>query len=220
MNMFGIEQSFSSWYGALIMAFIGGMSIYMAALAAVRFHFFRRIRADGAEALAEARQALAEDDAKALAKLKGQRASDPPIRILISAALSNRHMADADLRELLAVTQTRQRERLEKGLSAFGTMANIGPFLGLLGTVMGIIESFHNLAQTGAAGPNVVASGVAAALWGTAAGLVVAIPSVIAYNVFQKMARGITTEMEILSRELVLVLKSERASKLKVAVGA
>ena len=104
-------------------------------------------------------------------------------------------------------TRIRQRERLTRGLAHFGTFAAIAPFLGLLGTVLGIVESFNNLALSGAAGPNVVASGVASALWTTAIGLMVAIPSVVAFNIFNRKARSIVTELDVASRELVILLK-------------
>lgn len=213
MNTFGIEQSVSSWYGALIMGFLAAMSVYGVALAIVRFQFFRKIQADPQEILEETRKSLPGDNGKAHALPKGQRAADPPLWILASAAVNNRHLNDAELRELLGITQTRQKQRMEKGLSAFGTMASIGPFIGLLATVLGIIESFHNLAGSGAAGPNVVSSGVAAALWGTAAGLALAIPSVLAYNYFNRKIRTFTFEMEVLSREMMLLFKTEKQPK-------
>ncbi len=205
MNTFGIEQSVASWYGALIMGILAVMSIYGVTLAIVRFQFFRKIRANAEEILDETRKG------KPLSK--GQRASDPPLWILAAAAVNNRQLNEGELRELLSITQTRQKQRLEKGLSDFGTMASIGPFIGLLATVLGIIESFHNLAGSGAAGPNVVSSGVAAALWGTAAGLAVAIPAVLAYNFFNKRVRGIVFEMEVLSREMMLLIKTEKQPK-------
>ena len=66
------------------------------------------------------------------------------------------------------------------------------------------------VATSGSSGPNVVASGVAEALWATAAGLVVAIPSVVSYNVFKNKAKNIMTDLEIASRELVLMFKSDK----------
>jgi biopolymer transport protein ExbB len=209
MNTFGIEQSVASWYGALIMAILAILSIYGLTLAIVRWHFFRGLRVNTETIVEETKKILA-SDSKGHVLPKGQRAWDPPQWIMAATCLNNRHLAEVDLKELLGITQTRQKQRLEQGLSAFGTMASIGPFVGLLATVLGIIESFHNLAGTGAAGPNVVSSGVAAALWGTAAGLAVAIPAVLAYNIFNKKARAIGFEMDILSRELMLLFKLEK----------
>ena len=71
------------------------------------------------------------------------------------------------------------------------------------------------LAASGAAGPNVVSAGVATALWATAAGLVVAIPSVVAYNVFRNKAKRIMTDMEVVSREILALFRVEQSVRLK-----
>lgn len=215
MNSFGIAQSVSSWYGILIMGSLACLSVYMAALIWVRHRFYKSVYVNSQKLLTDCSRALEENDSKVIAGFRGQRASDPPVRILISSALNNSELSSAELRELFQVTKIRQRERLTKGLSVFGTIATISPFMGLLGTVMGIIESFQSLATTGAAGPNVVASGVAAALWTTAAGLVVAIPSVVAYNIFKNKAKGILTDMEVVAQELLILLKVNKPHKLK-----
>jgi biopolymer transport protein ExbB/TolQ len=219
MNTYGIEQSVSSWYGLLLMGLIAAMSVYLVALAVVRWKFFRTATVDSERLMKDVREALNKNDEDALSRMKGQRASDPPVLILVGAALSNRDMERSELQDMLSNLRIRQRERLNKGLSTFGTMATIAPFLGLLATVLGIIESFHSLAQSGAAGPNVVGSGVAAALWGTAAGLFVAIPAVVAYNVFGRRARSIVTDMDIATRELILLLKMNKSSLARWVAG-
>ena len=215
MNTYGIEHSVSSWYGAILMGAIGLMSIYLVALMVVRFKFFRSIRMDSSKLLKDIRQAIVKNDQEYLGRLQGERASDPPTLILASRAVANRHLETPEINEVLRASQIRQRERLERGLSAFGTLATIAPFLGLLATVLGIIESFHSLAQGGAAGPNMVASGVAAALWGTAAGLVVAIPAVVAYNFFHRRVKDVMADMEVTVRELILMLKMNRTALAK-----
>jgi biopolymer transport protein ExbB len=212
-STYGIAASVSSWYGLILMSIIGAMSVYLVALAFVRLQFFRKIRVDSAKLLDDLQKALASNDETALTTLKGQRASDAPTRILVSAGVANRHLPEPDLRELLQIAMTRQRERLVKGISAFGVMSKIAPFLGLLATVLGIIESFHGLATSGAAGSSVVASGVAAALWGTAAGLVVAIPSEVAYHIFTRKARSVALEMDTFIREILLVFRVDRPKR-------
>lgn len=207
MNTFGLAESISSWYGATVMFVIGSMSIYMFALIILRGIFFRKINVDSQKLLNDTQHAILTEDSKMLAELTNARATDAPIRILIANAITNQHLEDTELTELLKVARKRQKARLEKGLSAFGTMSTIAPFVGLLGTVLGIVESFYSLAQSGAAGPNVVGSGVAAALWATAAGLCVAIPAVIAYNVFGGKIKALLLEMETVATELVLLFK-------------
>lgn len=217
MNTFGIAQAFQSWHSGLVIGIMGVMSVYLMAVIIVRFNFFRKIQADSQRLLEEAKNALLKNDPKALANIRGQRASDPPIRILISAGMSHPELGATDLAEVLAVTRMRQSERLQEGLSVFGTMAAVAPFVGLLGTVIGIVESFNSLASSGAAGPNVVASGVATALWATAAGLVVAIPAVVAYNVFRGKAKKMMTDMEVVSREILALFRIEHTQRLKAA---
>ncbi len=218
MDSFGVAQSFRTWYGALLMGLILCMSVYMIALAVVRFRFFSAIKVNAQKLLEEVLQALDSGEAVPTSGVPVRRRNiDPPLQVLAYTALANRAADPQDLQELMKVTIIRQRERLEKGQSAFGTMAAIGPFLGLLATVLGIIHSFEALAKGGAAGPNVVATGVAEALWGTAAGLVLAIPSVMLYNLFNKKAKTLLTEMELTARELLVVIKS---SRLKAGRGA
>jgi biopolymer transport protein ExbB len=90
----------------------------------------------------------------------------------------------ADLDERLIVALSEQKLMLERNLNVLGTMAVTAPLVGLLGTVWGIMRAFHDMALVGSAAPTVVAGGIAEALITTAVGLVVAVPSLIAYNHF------------------------------------
>lgn len=206
---FGILQSVQTWYGAVLMGLIAVMSIYMVALAIIRFGFFRAIKVDSQKLMEDVVHSLESGEALA-PEAGGRRKIDPPLKILAYIALANRTAEGSDLTELMKVTLIRQKERLEKGQAIFGTMAAIGPFLGLLATVLGIIHSFEALALSGSAGPNVVAGGVAEALWGTAAGLVLAIPAVLFYNYFNRRAKTVMLELELAARELSVILKGHR----------
>jgi biopolymer transport protein ExbB len=86
---------------------------------------------------------------------------------------------------------------LEKRLGILATFGNNAPFIGLFGTVLGIINAFHSLSKEGNEfGVNVVMGGISEALIATATGLFVAIPSVIAYNYFVRKIKMILLEME------------------------
>lgn len=85
---------------------------------------------------------------------------------------------------------------LEKYLSAVGTIGAITPFIGLLGTVVGIMRAFHDLGKYGVGNPSIVSAGIAEALIATAAGLLVAIPSVILYNYFSKRINRLAADAE------------------------
>jgi biopolymer transport protein ExbB len=91
--------------------------------------------------------------------------------------------------EAMASARTRERMSLERNLGVLGTLGNNTPFIGLFGTVLGIMRAFSDLSknQTGGAGP--VMAGISEALVATAVGLLVAIPAVIAFNIFQGRVR-------------------------------
>jgi len=103
--------------------------------------------------------------------------------------------------------QVTERKKLESHLLILGTLGNSAPFIGLFGTVLGIIKAFHDLARTGTGNPAIVMKGLSEALIATAAGLMVAIPAVIAYNYFQKRVQDILTDTEALSRLFIANLK-------------
>ncbi|MBM3383331.1 MAG: MotA/TolQ/ExbB proton channel family protein [Betaproteobacteria bacterium] len=84
------------------------------------------------------------------------------------------------------------RTKLDKGLTLLGTLGNNTPFIGLFGTVIGIIQAFNALSSNNASGPEVVMASISEALVATAVGLMVAIPAVIAFNV---LSRAVKTKM-------------------------
>ncbi len=92
---------------------------------------------------------------------------------------------------------------LERRLTWLATIGAVAPFVGLFGTVMGIVDAFHGLGTEGAATLRAVAPGVSEALITTAAGLLVAIPAVIAYNQFTASLREFGSRMDDFSRELL-----------------
>jgi biopolymer transport protein ExbB len=95
---------------------------------------------------------------------------------------------------------------MERNLGLIGTMGNVAPLIGLLGTVFGIMRAFHDMANTGSAGPSVVAAGVAEALLTTGAGLVVAVPAVMIYNHFVRRIGVTLTATENHARILRLAV--------------
>ena len=97
---------------------------------------------------------------------------------------------------------------IERFLVVLGTLGNASPFIGLFGTVVGIIKAFRDLALSGTGGPTVVAKGIAEALVATAAGLAVAIPAVIFYNYFMRKVKSSTAEMESASLKIVDAMHS------------
>jgi biopolymer transport protein ExbB len=101
----------------------------------------------------------------------------------------------------------RNRQRLmaylKKNLWMLGTIASASPFIGLLGTVIGIVRAFHNMAEKGTGGFSVVAAGISEALIATAAGLVVAIVALLAYNIFMTLSNQTLASLKIGLEEIL-----------------
>jgi biopolymer transport protein TolQ len=97
---------------------------------------------------------------------------------------------------------------MERRMSWLGTIAQTGPFVGLFGTVMGIIDAFHGLGTEGAATLRAVAPGISEALVTTAAGLIVAIPAVMGYNQLTSRLREFAARMDDFGRELLNAIEN------------
>jgi biopolymer transport protein TolQ len=102
---------------------------------------------------------------------------------------------------------TAERTRLERGVNFLATTGSSAPFIGLFGTVWGIMESFRQIGAKGSASLSVVAPGIAEALIATAAGLAAAIPAVIFYNYFLGRINSISAEMDNFSSELINIIE-------------
>jgi biopolymer transport protein TolQ len=113
-----------------------------------------------------------------------------------------------------------QLSRLEAYLPFLATTGNITPFVGLLGTVMGIIDAFREIGSQGTASISAVAPGVAEALVATAAGLFTAIPAVIAYNYFLIRIRNTAFRLDSVTLELLASLPTAASKTRPVPVGA
>jgi biopolymer transport protein ExbB len=96
-----------------------------------------------------------------------------------------------------------ERPELERFLNFLATVGSNAPYIGLLGTVLGIMKAFNDLSQSSEAGQQTVMAGISMALVATAAGLFVAIPAVVSYNYFQRQVRGVLQGLDAL-KELCL----------------
>lgn len=117
--------------------------------------------------------------------------------------------------EAMQSAKARERLRMEANLAVLGTLGNNAPFVGLLGTVLGIIKAAHDLTSQGAAeqsNASAVMAGVFEALVATAIGLMVAIPAVMAFNYFQRRVRNVSGRADVLAHLLLSEL-AVRASK-------
>jgi len=105
------------------------------------------------------------------------------------------------LAQKIAWTGSREALRLERGLSFLATTGSAAPFIGLFGTVIGIINAFQGIGRAGSASLAVVAPGIAEALIATAVGLFAAIPATVFYNYFVGELRGIAAAIDLFGTE-------------------
>jgi biopolymer transport protein ExbB len=103
-----------------------------------------------------------------------------------------------------------EKINLEKRMTVLSTLGNNAPFIGLLGTVLGVIKAFHGLGTLGSTGTEVVMKSISKALLATAAGLFIAIPVVIANNYFSRKIKTIIQHLDIFSREINASLHAQR----------
>jgi biopolymer transport protein TolQ len=121
---------------------------------------------------------------------------------------SREAVVDGTRRALKAAMQ-RELDTLEHQLPGLATVASVSPYIGLLGTVWGIMNSFRGLASVGQATLAQVAPGIAEALIATAIGLFAAIPAVVAYNRFQAQLDRINVQLETFAEEFLNILQRQ-----------
>lgn len=129
-----------------------------------------------------------------------------------AASYALRHMKDSGSKGLEEVFNTyalTERPDLEKFLGFLATVGSNAPYIGLFGTVLGIMKAFQDLAMSPEAGQQTVMAGISSALIATATGLFVAIPAVIFYNYFNKQVRGILHNLESV-KELCLAYAKKK----------
>lgn len=124
-----------------------------------------------------------------------------------SDALSLYADGSAAVEEIVQASMIRERQRYERSLSYFGTVGSNAPFIGLLGTVIGVILAFAELGRNPKGGLEVVGPGISEALVATCVGLVVAIPSLISFNWLKGQLKRRLSNADFLSRIIVTQLK-------------
>jgi biopolymer transport protein ExbB len=186
--------------GGFTMYVLIGCSVLSLAILLERFLAFRRKTLDRVSFMAGIRSAIQEGAIDRA--LKACEAARAPISAVVLAAIT-RHGSDEKIiggaaeREIIVETA-----KLERFTSVVGTIGNVAVYIGLFGTVLGIVRSFHNIAQVGSGGISVVIGGVAEALICTAAGLAVAVPAVVVYNYFMRRVETFVREMELCASEI------------------
>jgi biopolymer transport protein ExbB len=133
---------------------------------------------------------------------------DSTMTRLVLVALLNSDRPKAEIKELIEDHGRQEVPFLERYLTMLGTIASISPFLGLLGTVVGLLRVFDAISQEGGVtNTAILSAGIQNALITTVAGLCVAIPSLVAYNYFARRAESLVLEVERISLRLLNILK-------------
>jgi len=147
-------------------------------------------------------------------KLKELRQSSQLGRILAAGLSNSRHGRDV-MKDSIQEAANQVIHELEKYLGALGTIAAIAPLLGLLGTVIGMIKVFTALNLEGAGNASVLAGGISEALVTTAAGLLVAIPAMMAHRYFVRRVEALVVTLEQEAIKLVDALHNDRRVDMK-----
>jgi biopolymer transport protein ExbB/TolQ len=209
------KQLMLSLGAAPIMWLMIALSIVSVAIIVERALYFRKVSDDFPALMAALTTHLFEGD------VTGARAlvADSPTAEahVVRAGLQVWSRGHRAVREALSSALAVQKNVLERRLGLLGTLGNNAPFVGLLGTVIGIMLAFEELSLAGksATATEGVMSSIAEALVATAIGLLVAIPAVAAFNWFQRRVRSITSNSEALAHQLLIHLEPNegRASR-------
>ncbi|MDB4938051.1 MAG: MotA/TolQ/ExbB proton channel family protein [Labilithrix sp.] len=192
----------STWVLWLLLA----LSVVSLTAMLERWLFFRRHSDDIPALRTRLARALAIRDVAAAKKVLD---ASPSIEArVLSAALAWEDGGPAAVQDAVESELGAMRKELDRGTNLLGTLGTNAPFVGLFGTVLGVIEAFHQLSAGAAkAAMGNVMSGIAEALVATGVGLFVALPAVVAYNVAQKRIAGIESDTLALAKLLTAALR-------------
>src|SRR5271170_3355110 len=217
MNISEWLQRIMVGFGAAwVMWLMLALSVISVAIILERAWYFWSLRDDLVVLAKELRSAL--DDSIETAQ-KRMAASPSVEAAVVSAGLSMADRGSSSAEEAMAGALALQRMKLERRLAFLGTLGNNAPFIGLFGTVIGVVGAFAALGEAAktpvaqatsqALAPAAVMSSIAEALVATAVGLAVAIPAVAFNNIFQRLIKSTLANTDALSRVLMAHLKSE-----------
>jgi biopolymer transport protein TolQ len=200
-------------FARLIVAVMAAMSMASLFVASERWITFRRLKRQSVAFAAKLLPYLSDRDLSGAAALVHGDKSNQAGHIgrVLGAGLKAQQGAAGLPHELLIESVARALERqtqrelqdLKAGQNVLATVSSTAPFVGLLGTVMGIVNSFQQMAASGSGGLGTVSAGIAEALVTTAFGLLVAIPAVVAFNYFQGRVEAMAVDVAESSNELL-----------------
>ena len=225
-NPFELWQSMGI-LARIVVILLLGMSVYSLWVMIDRFMVFTRARRYSLAFVLGLRERMQKKDLEGATKLAKAEPQSPISRV-IGEALTEYHDGmeamraagdelDFDVVDAVnrAIDRVKEREiaNLKKGLGGLASISSAAPFIGLFGTVVGIINAFRSMAASGQGGLGAVSAGIAEALFTTAVGLVVAIPAVMAFNYFTNSIEAFVVDMNDVSSELITYVLREGRDK-------
>lgn len=183
-------------------------SVLALAITAERFWTLRRNQIAPADLLSRVWGWMKNDQLNS-SRLKELRESSPLGRVLTAGLVNARHGRDL-MKESIQEAASVEVHYMERYLNALGTIAGVSPLIGLLGTVFGMIEVFNQIVLQGTGNSGAFAGGISEALVTTAAGLMVAIPALVAHRILTRRVDEIVVFMEQEATKLVDVLQGDR----------
>jgi biopolymer transport protein ExbB/TolQ len=196
------------------------LSVVSVALMVERWLYFLRARTSGQDLAAQLHEQLRARNLQNAWQLVKDNHSTCIESAVVAAGLASLRNGPQATSEAMQSVKARMRTELDANLSILATIGSNAPFIGLLGTVLGIVKAAHELTADGVQNnPNAVMSGVFEALVATAVGLFVAIPAVVAYNLFQRRVRKRLAEVDSLAHLILSTLRYESQSAAPAAVG-
>ena len=223
MNM-SLTQMFaeSGWVARTVIIFLLILSVYSIAVMIEKFMTYRAAKKQSIEFLPILVKCLKDNNLQGAVEKSKQYGKSHIARVVSAGLLeflNQKSEVAASFDVVGAVTRALEREttitsaEMKKGLCGLATIGSTAPFIGLFGTVFGIINAFTGMAQSGSGGLAAVSAGIAEALITTAFGLLVAIPAVMAFNYFTNRLERFQIEMTNSSAELIdFFLKRHGAS--------
>jgi biopolymer transport protein ExbB len=199
-KLLAVTQLGADWVLWLLIA----LSVVSVGVMLERAAFFLARRIGDPDALS--RLLLSGDLAGALRAVEGRQGMEADV---VRAVVDHAAKGPDAVAEVVSGQLERSRLEYEERLAFLGTLGNNAPFIGLFGTVMGVIRAFADLAaHPGAAGAGTVMQGISDALIATAVGLFVALPAVVMFNLFQRWVRRTTQRSSVLGHAVVAWLRA------------
>jgi len=192
-----------------IMLTLLAASVVALALVIERLLYFRKNRCNTTRGVLELRRRLSTGGLSA--GLDWAKTQQNPMGRMFTLILENPSSGAEELADLSYGLIVDERIKLDHLLGGMGTLANAATLLGLLGTVTGLMKSFNQISATKQAGPDVVAGGIAVALLTTAWGLGIGIPTLFAYNYFNKKSSDMAMQLEAAADRVIVMLDRARS---------